>query len=250
MNTDASTVEDINILQIIERFSMSRIESSGDLFSIFRNRWSFTLLRNARDFRERSDSVAVSESISISMINSLDTGFTVLVPDISPNFRTWEDRLSSLFHFEEFDELASITGFPVPVCCTFNELRGIFWLSDLVFTGFSDAVEASTVGWIPYTASQYQIRHRLWFCCDSFFICIFLCSFRHRFALVDGAEMANVEQTQKMVPLITCEISFYQYVCELVLGVDVFDLDLGVQIDSMKQPIKSNSVVFWKHVSL
>ena len=32
-----------------------------------------------------------------------------------------------------------------------------------------------------------------------------------------------------------------QYVCELVLGVNVPDLDLGVQIDSMKQPIKSNS---------
>ena len=31
-------------------------------------------------------------------------------------------------------------------------------------------------------------------------------------------------------------------VCELVLGVNVFDLDLAVQIDSIKQPIKSNSV--------
>ena len=54
--------------------------------------------------------------------------------------------------------------------------------------------------------------------------------------------MANVEQTQKMIPLITCEISLCQYVCELVLGVNVFDLDLGVQIDSINQPIKSNSV--------
>ena len=54
--------------------------------------------------------------------------------------------------------------------------------------------------------------------------------------------MANVEQTQKMVPLITCEISLGQYVCELVLGVNVFDFDLGVQFDSIKQPIKSNSV--------
>ena len=80
-------VEDINIHQIIERVSMSCIESSGERFSIFRNR-SFTLFRNERDFRERSDSAAVSESISIS--NS-----------------------------EEFDELASNTGFPVPVCCTF-----------------------------------------------------------------------------------------------------------------------------------
>ena len=54
--------------------------------------------------------------------------------------------------------------------------------------------------------------------------------------------MADVEQTQKMIPFITFEISLCQYVCELILGVNVFDLDLGVQIDSIKQPIKSNSV--------
>ena len=54
--------------------------------------------------------------------------------------------------------------------------------------------------------------------------------------------MADVEQTQKMIPFITCEISLCQHVCELVLGVNVFDLDLGVHIDSVKQPIKSDSV--------
>ena len=54
--------------------------------------------------------------------------------------------------------------------------------------------------------------------------------------------MADVEQTQKMIPFITCEISLCQNVCELVLGVNLFDLDLGVQIDSIGQPIKSNSV--------
>ena len=54
--------------------------------------------------------------------------------------------------------------------------------------------------------------------------------------------MAHVEQTQKMIPFITGEISLCQYVCELVLGVNVFDLDLRVQFDSTKQPMKSNSV--------
>ena len=34
------------------------------------------------------------------------------------------DNLSSLFHSEEFNELASNTGLTVPVYCTFNELRG------------------------------------------------------------------------------------------------------------------------------
>ena len=46
--------------------------------------------------------------------------------------------------------------------------------------------------------------------------------------------MADVEQIQKMIPFNTCEISLCQYVCELVFGVNVFDLDLGVRIDSIK----------------
>ena len=54
--------------------------------------------------------------------------------------------------------------------------------------------------------------------------------------------MTNFKQTQKMIPFITCEISLCQYVCELVFGVNVFDLDFGVQIDWIEQPIKSNSV--------
>ena len=45
-----------------------------------------------------------------------------------------------------------------------------------------------------------------------------------------GTEMADVEQTQTMIPFITCEISLGQYVCELVFGVNVFDSDFGVQM--------------------
>ena len=41
-----------------------------------------------------------------------------------------------------------------------------------------------------------------------------------------------------------------KYVCELVFGVDVFDLDFGVQTDSIEQPIKSNSVGSGNNVSL
>ena len=54
--------------------------------------------------------------------------------------------------------------------------------------------------------------------------------------------MVDVEQTQNMVPFITCEISLCKCVSELVFGVNVFDLDFGVQINSIEQPIKSNSV--------
>ena len=55
-------------------------------------------------------------------------------------------------------------------------------------------------------------------------------------------EMANVQQIKKIVPLITCEIPFCQHVRKLVFGVDILDLNLGFQINSVKQPIKSNSV--------
>ena len=63
-----------------------------------------------------------------------------------------------------------------------------------------------------------------------------------RSTTIGSTEMANVKQTQKMIPFVECEISLGQYVCELVFGVNVFDLDFGIQINSIEQPIKSNSV--------
>ena len=54
--------------------------------------------------------------------------------------------------------------------------------------------------------------------------------------------IADMEQTEKIIPLNTWEIALCQYVCELVFGVDVFDLDLWVQIDPVKQPIERDFV--------
>ena len=62
------------------------------------------------------------------------------------------------------------------------------------------------------------------------------------FGAAERAEMADVEQMKKNVPFITCEISHCQYVSNLVFGVSVPGLDLRVQVNSVKQPIKSNSV--------
>ena len=45
------------------------------------------------------------------------------------------------------------------------------------------------------------------------------------------------QQAQQMIPFITRETTFGQDVSKLVFGVDVFDLDLGIQINSIKQPI-------------
>ena len=240
MNTDASNVEDMNIHQTKERLSMSCIESSGERFSIFRNR-SYTLFKNERDFRERSDSAAVSEFLSISTTNLLDTSLSVL------GFR----------HFTRFPHLRRPLVVIVPfwgVWCASQHYGSPrtcllhFWRAQRYFLTFRFGIHRvircnkSKHVRIPFAASRYQIRHRLWFCCDSFFTCIFLCSFRHHLRTNDRTEMANVTQTQKMIPLITCEFSLGQYVCELVFAVNVVNLNLGVPIDSIKQPIKSNSV--------
>ena len=47
----------------------------------------------------------------------------------------------------------------------------------------------------------------------------------------------NVNQTKNITPLITRETAFSQQISELVFGVNIFDLDLAVQVDSVQQPI-------------
>ena len=49
----------------------------------------------------------------------------------------------------------------------------------------------------------------------------------------------NGDQTKKITPLITRETA---QVSELVFGVNIFDLNLGVQVNSVKQPFKRDSV--------
>ena len=61
-----------------------------------------------------------------------------------------------------------------------------------------------------------QVQRRLWLCHYPFFSCSLLHSFRHYFGAACWAENADIEQMEKMVPLITCEIALCQYVCGLV----------------------------------
>ena len=182
MNTDASTVEDINIHQIMERSSMSCIASSGERSSIFRNR-SFTLSKNDRDLREKFDSVAVSVSIPSSMTYLSYTGLPVLVFDISQDFHTSEDHLSPMFHSEWLDELAHSTDLSCD--CLLHSYRAQRYVLTFRF-GFPRAFRCSQGKHvrIPHSVSRDQIHHRLRLCCDSFFNCI-LCSFRHRFQIID-----------------------------------------------------------------
>ena len=55
--------------------------------------------------------------------------------------------------------------------------------------------------------------------------------------------MANIEQAQQMIPLITREISFGLDTGKLVFGVDVLDLDFWVQVDSIEQPMETCLIV-------
>ena len=52
----------------------------------------------------------------------------------------------------------------------------------------------------------------------------------------------DIEKMQHVVPIITCKTAFGENVRELVGGFDVLNLDFGVPIYSVKQPVESNSV--------
>ena len=56
------------------------------------------------------------------------------------------------------------------------------------------------------------------------------------------AEMADVEQMKKIVPSVTCEISFGQNVYKLMFGINVSNLNFRIKINPVKRPIQSNSV--------
>ena len=156
---------------IIERLSMSCIASFEDWSCIFRNR-SSTLFKNDRDFGERFDSVAVSESITSSSMTNLSvswvdscppTSLSVLAPNISPNFpllrrplvvnvSSWVVWWASAHHKSPCSWLLLIP-------------RGSEEL-----LGFPMQSKPSTFGSLN-AVSWDRIHHRRWFCCDSFFTC-------------------------------------------------------------------------------
>ena len=60
--------------------------------------------------------------------------------------------------------------------------------------------------------------------------------------------MADIKQGQQMIPFFTCEIPLCQDVCELVFGVDVFDLDFPDLFDRTTN--QEQLCGFWRRVSL
>ena len=79
-----------------------------------------------------------------------------------------------------------------------------------------------------------QVRRcRFRFCHTSFVSFSFLHPFRHRFGAAYQAgilsaariaQMADVEQMKKIIQFVTCEITFGQNVCELMIGVRSWNL--------------------------
>ena len=90
------------------------------------------------------------------------------------------------------------------------------------------------------------------FCNNYFFSLLFLHPLRHRFgaaayqagilSAASRAEMANIEHMKKIVPFVTCEITFGRNVCVLMFGINVSNLIFRLKIFPVKQPIQSNSV--------
>ena len=156
-------------------------------------------------------------------------------------------KFASTFHSEWSDELASITDLSVPDCYSFTSSEVFdfhIWFSLDFLMQWNNHIR------VLYVASSVKIHHRLRLCCDSFFTCIFLRSFRHYFTTICGTEMADVKQTQKMVPFITCEVSLGQYVCLLVFGFNVFDLDFVDPNWFYRTTNQEQLCGIWKHVSL
>ena len=204
MNTDASNVEDINMHHIRERLSMSCIASFEEWFNISRNR-SFTLLKNDRDFRGKVRfcggvrvHIIIDDKIVIygsprSCVRHF-TWFPLLRRPVV-NIPFWVVWWASAHHKSPSSWLLLI-----------QRAQRYFWTFRFGFTRAFRCSRGKHVR-IPHAVSRDQIHHWLWFCCDSFFTCIFLCSFRHPFQTIGGTEMANVQQTQKMMKFITSEIS-------------------------------------------
>ena len=206
MNTADSNVTDMNIHHITECFSSFSVTFIEDRFCLFRT-WSVTLFKNDLDLNDNSDSVSSSPMMNCCGLASL---------------WAYNGLPSSAIHrFISFPLLRrpSFVIIPPWVACwgeTFHKLfttgrsvRSFFsafalqelWLSKLFFSGLSDAEDDRV---------EDALATRLIIGLDfavTFFTWILLCSFRHHFRTNCRTEMADVEQTQKMILFVTCEIS-------------------------------------------
>ena len=143
--------------------------------------------------------------MNLSVCCANTTGRPVLSSINSSDFHSWEDQVYQHSILSSLMSSASTTGRPFYDAAQFRELRGN-WLSCLVFPGLSDAVEGSTPGVLSlHRETKFII---------GFDFAVTLSSPESFCVLFDitseqssRTEMANVKQTQKMIPFITCEVS-------------------------------------------
>ena len=92
-------------------------------------------------------------------------------------------------------------------CCRWAIVRGCFLSS---FWHGTNHNVLSILGENFWNGYKNTSRNSLYWAntTGAFFTWFFLRSFRHHFKTIGGTEKADVEQTQKTIPLITCETSF------------------------------------------
>ena len=73
-----------------------------------------------------------------------------------------------------------------------------------------------------------QVQRRLRLRHNFLFSCTLLHPFRHRFGAACWDENADIAQMEKLVHSSRVKLPFVSYVCELVFGVNIFDMDFGV----------------------
>ena len=105
---------------------------------------------------------------------------------------------------------------------------------NLWFSGQYDAPESNVEDCVALKFSRYQ-AYWLWFCHRRLFSCLsFLNSLRYGVRLFNWKKVAAGKHREIHDAR---EIICSQHVRNLVLGVNMLDLDFGVHIDSVKQPI-------------
>ena len=114
----------------------------------------------------------------------------------------------------------SLTSLPVLGCCSVHELRGK-WLSYLVFPTFRCSRGKHVRS--PFAASRDQIHHRLLFCCDSFFTCTFCVLFDTTSRQLVELKWLMLNKHKRWFHSSRVKFPFF--------GVNVFDLDFGVQLE-------------------
>ena len=218
MNTDASNVEDVNILHITECLSLSFVASFEDWFCLFRTR-SFTLCKYDLDFNDMSDSATVLRVFIIGFNNEICPCAVQTV---------WlfiNKSLRSYFH--QFIR--------IPLLRRPNLINIPFWVAWWVSV-FNKSHRSLML--LSPRAQRFLKHVRILFAASrdqkhiGFDFAVTLSSPESFCVLFDITSEQLVElkwlmfkKTRTMIPFITCEVSLGQCVCELVFGVNVFDLD-------------------------